>query len=287
MNASETGVGPKIGILRYDGKPNPDLPLWKKSFATAMSQIYGEPALLFKTGKTYAYDAPEPLSQEVMESVSVASEIEKTHYLEQLSEHKKVLQRQKTIHFKMYMALYERLHEDTVKKLSESPLWNDIDEKHDPKGLMEELTRVQMMCSTGNIRQDRHKTRMAYNSLQQHEKESLMDYYIRTQRVISNQVAVGQTPDKEEDQAIDFIYKLDRKTFQDLISKMDWEEASEIRKHQDALKEDQEAIFKSAYPNTLNDAYQRAKAYLAGQARPTTGVMTTAQHTVFASETSD
>ena len=132
----------------------------------------------------YAYEAPEPLSEEVMDSVTIASEMEKAHYMEQLSDHKKTLHRQKTIHFKMYMALYERLHEDTIKKLSESPRWEDIDDKHDPKSLMKELTRVQMMCSTGNSRQDRHKSRMAYNCLQQLEKETLMDYYPKVESTV-------------------------------------------------------------------------------------------------------
>ena len=177
-----------------------------------------------------------------------------------MSEYNKLLQIQKTVHFKMYWELIERLHEDTIKKLSESPLWKDIDDKQDIKGLMEELTKIQLMCSTGNTRQDRHTSRMAYNALQQGDRESLLDYYTRTQRVIATQGSVGQAVDKEEDQALDFTYKLDRKIFHDLISKMDWEEATEIRKHRDALKSNDKAIFVSSYPDTLVDAYQRAKS---------------------------
>ena len=72
---------------------------WRKSYATAMSQIPRTRTPLQKRKNLwYAYEAPELLSKAVSDSVSAASAMVKTLSFEELTEHKKLLQRQKTIH---------------------------------------------------------------------------------------------------------------------------------------------------------------------------------------------
>ena len=107
-----------------------------------------------------------------------------------------------------------------------------------------------LLCSTGNIRQDRHKSRMIYNALQQREKETVLEYYTRTEKAIATQLLTGQKPDPDEDQAMDFIYKLDHRLYKGLIQKMDWDEEDAMRCHAAAKKLDTTVIFTSSYPNT-------------------------------------
>ena len=74
-------------------------------------------------------------------------------------------------------------------------------------------------------------------------KESLQDYYTRTIRSLATQVSLGHKLDPDIDQAMDFTYKLDRISFQPMITNMDWLEVSEIRKFQMALKADNAIVY--------------------------------------------
>ena len=57
-------------------------------------------------------------------------------------------------------------------------------------------------------------------------------------RSLATQSSLGYKIDADIDQAMDFTYKLDRKSFQTMIINMDWIEESEIRKFQMALRAD-------------------------------------------------
>ena len=105
---------------------------------------------------------------------------------------------------------------------------------------------------------------MIYNALRQNEKESLQDYYHRTMRSLATQSSLGYKIDADIDQAMNFTYKLDRKTFQTMITNMDWIEESEIRKFQMALRADPTLAHVTTYPANLAEAFQRANSYQLG-----------------------
>ena len=73
----------------------------------------------------------------------------------------------------LYSRLYNKLHEDTCKKLIDDPLWAEIERKQDPKGLMTAVTKIMLLASSGNTHQDTHRARMIHHALRQQEKESL------------------------------------------------------------------------------------------------------------------
>ena len=107
-------------------------------------------------------------------------------------------------------------------------------------------------------------------TLTEPEKESLQDYYTSTIRSLATQVSLGHKLDPEIDQAMDFTYKLDRKSFQSMITYMDWLEVSAIRKFQVALK--------------ANNAIVYVTTYHLGHSRTTTGTVTDNHQTNFASD---
>ena len=128
---------------------------------------------------------------------------------------------------------------------------------------------------------------MIYNALRQNEKESLQDYYHRTMRSLATQSSLGYKIDADIDQAMNFTYKLDRKTFQTMITNMDWIEESEIRKFQMALRADPTLAHVTTYTANLAEAFQRANSYQLGHEKTTTGtVADNLLQTVFASDIS-
>ena len=273
----------KIPILRYDGRQNLDFTAWKKSFATSMGQKYGELAQVYRTGEAFEYEVPV---RSDVTGVADTDSMERTMYLERMAEHRKAKALQSTTNIQLYSELYNKLHEDASKKLLDDPLWGEIERKQDPKGLMTAVTKIMLLSSSGNLHQDTHRARMIYNALRQNEKESLQDYYYRTMRSLATQSSLGYKTNADIDQAMDFIYKLDRKIFQNMITNMDWIEESEIRKFQVARKADHALIHVTTYPANLAEAFQRANSYQLGHEKTTTCTVADNLQTVFASDAS-
>ena len=128
---------------------------------------------------------------------------------------------------------------------------------------------------------------MIHNALRKNEKESLQDYYYRTTRSLATQSSLGYKIDADIDQAMDFTYKLDRKTFHTMITSTDWIEESGIWKFQTALRADPTLVHVTTYPANLAEAFQRANSYQLGHGKTTTGtVADNLLQTVFASDVS-
>lgn len=66
----------KIHILRYDGRQRLDFSARKKSFATTMSQKYGELAQVFRTGQTFVNTAPDTLHENIINEYTEADAME-------------------------------------------------------------------------------------------------------------------------------------------------------------------------------------------------------------------
>ena len=284
LKSSEEALS-KIPILRYDGRQTLDFTAWKKSFATSMGQRYGVLAQVYRTGEDYEYVKPPDLAASVLSADTSVGILERAMYLEQMSEYRKAKMHQVNTNIQLYSELFNKLHEDTCKKLIDDPLWAEIERKQDPKGLMTAVTKIMLLASSGNSHQDTHRARMVHHALRQQEKESLHDYYTRTARSLATQLSLGHKLDPEIDQAMDFTYKLDRKLFQPMITNMDWLEESELRKFQVALKTDAATVHATTYPTSIAEAYQRANSYQLGHSRVTTGTVADNHQTIFASET--
>ena len=233
----------------------------------------------------YEYVKPPDLAASVLSADTSVGILERAMYLEQMSEYRKAKMHQVNTNIQLYSELFNKLHEDTCKKLIDDPLWAEIERKQDPKGLMTAVTKIMLLASSGNSHQDTHRARMVHHALRQQEKESLHDYYTRTARSLATQLSLGHKLDPEIDQAMDFTYKLDRKLFQPMITNMDWLEESELRKFQVALKTDAATVHATTYPTSIAEAYQRANSYQLGHSRVTTGTVADSRQTIFASET--
>ena len=269
--------------LKWTGKPFDNFAGWRKGLATVMTRAYGQPAMFFRH---FIYDAPPKFATDVIEAVTGEADLAKRHYLNELNRHMELLSYQRLSHIQMYSAVFDMLHPDTVKQLERGEDYATMHSTHDPLTLIEELSKIMLVCSTGNVRQDRFKSRMGYNSISQREKETIHDYYERTAKAIATQTSVGQKPSPDEDQAMDFIYKLDQRIFKDFIVGLNMAEQDQMRIHATIIKTKPRVEFKSTYPNSLDEAYQRVKSYSTCQVAATTGTVWP-QQTVFASDSSD
>ena len=121
-----------------------------------MGQRYGVLAQVYGIGDNYEYVAPLWLDEDVINGDSASSALDRATYLEQISEYRKVEASQVNTNIQLYSRLYNKLHEDTCKKLIDDPLWAEIERNQDQKGLMMAETKIMLLASSGNIHEDTH-----------------------------------------------------------------------------------------------------------------------------------
>ena len=59
--------------------------------------------------------------------------MERAMYMDQMAEHGRAKLLQNNTNIQLYSELYNKLHEDVCKKLTDDPLWEEVERKQDPK----------------------------------------------------------------------------------------------------------------------------------------------------------
>ena len=70
--------------------------------------------------------------------------------MDQMAEHRKAKLLQNNTKIQLYSELYNKLRENVYKKLTDDPLWEEVEMKQDPKGLMIAVTKIMTLASSGN-----------------------------------------------------------------------------------------------------------------------------------------
>ena len=141
MNSTEESIS-KIPTLKHYGRQNLDFIAWITLFATSIGQKYGELAQVFRIGDTFEYTAPPTLHESVINVNTEAEAMQRTMKMEQVTEHRKSKLSQNNTNIQLYSKLYNKLQEDTCKKLIDDPLWAEVERRKDPKG----LTKIMMLA---------------------------------------------------------------------------------------------------------------------------------------------
>ena len=76
--------------------------------------------------------------------------MERATYMDQMAEHRKAKLLQNNTKIQLYSELYNKLRENVYKKLTDDPLWEEVEMKQDPKGLMIAVTKIMTLASSGN-----------------------------------------------------------------------------------------------------------------------------------------
>jgi len=145
----------------------------------------------------------------------------------------------------LYATIRNQLSSESEEKLRQTENWEDVDSMKDPLLLLRAIKATHLSTDTGFNQKDRQNARGYYNSLQQSETESLLEFKVKFDNAIESMEAVGQTLPDPVDQSIDFINRLTGSRY-------------------DALKvqlENNQAMGLGAYPKTLADAYNLASKF--------------------------
>ena len=113
-----------------------------------MGQKYGEFAQIYRTGEDFEYDTP---SKPTFSGDEDTDGMERAMYMERMAEYRKAKATRKNTNIQLYSELYNKLHEDSCKKLLDDPLWGEVERKQDPKGLMIAVTKIILLSSSGNV----------------------------------------------------------------------------------------------------------------------------------------
>mmetsp|Transcript_23739 Transcript_23739/g.33982 ORF Transcript_23739/g.33982 Transcript_23739/m.33982 type:complete len:293 (+) Transcript_23739:264-1142(+) len=108
-----------------------------------------------------------------------------------------------------------------------------------------------LSAQTGHNRMDRRHARKNYETLRQlSDGETLLEFMQRYKNAIKTLQAVGETVPSDEDQAIDFLEKLDQNKYAEFAANL----------HNDAANK-QEMGVADTFPNTLATMYACASRY--------------------------
>ena len=88
-----------------------------------MGQRFGELAQVYKAGEAFTYTAHIALDAAVIEGKKESDAMERAIYMNQMAENRKAKLLQNNKNVQIYLELYNKLHEDVCKKLTDDPLW--------------------------------------------------------------------------------------------------------------------------------------------------------------------
>ena len=74
-------------------------------------------------------------------------------YMDQMTEHRMAKLLQNDTNIQLYWELYNKLHKDVCKKLTDDPLWEEVVMK---QGHMIAVTKIMTLVSSGNKYQGTH-----------------------------------------------------------------------------------------------------------------------------------
>ena len=132
--------------------------------------------------------------------------------------------------------------EEKVRQVSN---WEEIDQLKDPLLLLKAIKDIHLAAESGFNTKDRQKTRLLYSNLQQGDEETLLSFKEKFDHAIDAMEAVGQNIPSSEDQAIDFLTKLNNSRYAPLKVQL----------------ENNQIMGLGKYPATLADAYKLASTF--------------------------
>ena len=112
---------------------------------------------------------------------------------------------------KLYWLIRRNMSEESTDKVKEhlAEEWDESEKLQDPVELWKAIKLTHTAYSTRNPFQDKQQLRQAYADMKMHSGETLLNMKVRFTTAIRAIESVGITVHSEEDQAADFIAKLD------------------------------------------------------------------------------
>lgn len=114
---------------------------------------------------------------------------------------------------KLYWLIRRNMSEESVDKIKEylGSRWEDSERDQDPVQLWDAIKKTHTAYSTGNPYMDKQSVRQSYSDMKMHPAETLVNMKLRFTTAIRAMESLGINPPTEEEQAADFIAKLDHR----------------------------------------------------------------------------
>jgi len=179
------------------------------------------------------------------------SGILKTIYIDNLKAYTKKKEKLREKKVATFAFMFGQMTEESKQVCARDPKYDEaILQQSNPLKLWNIIMRTHLSEQTGHSRMNRRVARKAYETLRQDEGETLLNFKRRYEDALKTLKASGESTPSDEDQAIDFLEKLDQNKFAEFGADL----------HNDAANK-QEMGVPDTFPDTLAKMYACASRY--------------------------
>jgi hypothetical protein len=245
QKAPSKGAIEGLPVLRYGTAEQNNFSKFREELSIYCLREFGDLGRTIQTGEEHEYPAIEVPADETLGAEADPHGFTKAMYLEEVKSRKKKVEAFEKNKLPMYATIYGQLSKESKEKIKEDDAWDEIDTLKDPVRLWVLIGATHQSGGSGTERLDKLQARNFYNSLVQGKHETCLEFKERTTSALEMMLAAGEAEKSEEDQASDYIHRLDNDRYAQLKTDL----ANDLRKGL------------TTYPATLLEAYRLAAEY--------------------------
>jgi hypothetical protein len=245
LKAPSKGAIEGLPVLRYGTAEQNNFSKFREELSIYCLREFGDLGRTIQTGEEHEYPAIEVPADETLGAEADPHGFTKAMYLEEVKSRKKKVEAFEKNKLPMYATIYGQLSKESKEKIKEDDAWDEIDTLKDPVRLWVLIGATHQSGGSGTERLDKLQARNFYNSLVQGKHETCLEFKERTTSALEMMLAAGEAEKSEEDQASDYIHRLDNDRYAQLKTDL----ANDLRKGL------------TTYPATLLEAYRLAAEY--------------------------
>ena len=241
--AGDMKKGSPIEILPYAFGDKNMFKEWATKLEQDLGIEFGNLANLIRTDEFPVLEPPEEPADDANAGVIA-------NYVQFMKEHRADLRIRGKNMYSIYMILESRICPESRSILETYPDYPDVQKAHDTERLWQLIKQIHIGGTTGLLQYDKLEIRKQYAALKQRAGEDVFEFVERTRRALEGMEAAEVTPPTDEEQALDFIDRLDPMRFGSL---------QQATLHNDAVRKDGEADV--GLPLTLRAAAAIARRF--------------------------
>jgi hypothetical protein len=262
-----------LPLLKYGSNAN--FEQFKRAIANYAEREYPSLSSIFTVGE---YVEPPPIIVSDAEDAAYRPEqlsqkndpygILKAQVQEEVRERVKKINIMQDKKKSLFAVIWGQLSPESEQIVMQHEYWAEFIADHsDPLKLWQAVEDTHVIAATGIALLDKRKARRNYDSLRQDPDETLVRFKERTDAAVHAMMAYGADSPPDQDQAMDFVERLDKSRYERFQLKM-----------KDLL------LFHNGegYPANLTEAYNKAAVFIPDRSSKSFAVQRTSQSVFFA-----
>jgi hypothetical protein len=240
-------AGEKRAILTYAegrGEVQTNFLVCKEAWSIELKELYGNAGRLLELDKHFTpEDIPSPgMVEAKTEEQKATNDMAMELYREERKLRLREIRYLQSDYPKIYAYMWNRMSTESRAKVRTTKDWDKTERDNCPLGLWGAIKLTHMAATSASAENDRQRARAAYSTIRQYGSETVAELKKRVDDVMLLYDAVKQARPTDEEQAADFLAKLDGSRF------------STLKVH----LENQRLLGVDNYPKSLTDAYNLA-----------------------------